>query len=137
MRAARESILQQIEQASDEVSTSLSECLTNLKKVQCTYLKRPEPHLHLLAPLRALAHTCEQEGKLLDAFGWLERIYELMKNYNDYMAINTLRNMHKLLMQMNDKQGQKKNEITAYQYFLRLRLDSQYSDRLWQQHFIQ
>jgi hypothetical protein len=138
MRSFREALIARIEQQTERTSTAW--WLDMLKKMQCTYLKRTGPHFQLLAAMQGIAESCESEGRLTDAVEWFEKIFELSRNYNDYMAIKTLRSIYRSLVKMGDKQRGKKGERCrkqAYDLFGMLRFHGSFSDHLWKKYFLE
>lgn len=112
---------------------NLNESLAYLQKLKQTYLNRRDYDLYrfgLMHPLQIIAEKYSSNMEHRKALKYLEEIFELIKDYNDFQALLTLKEMVECYRNMNKNIDicQKK----AMDYFKSMHFSKTFYEAIWQ-----
>lgn len=133
MKKTREEFLEKIEEQDKDVS--LSEALSDLKKMKVTYLKRNEYQLHMVTPLEALSSIYRKESQYQKSAECLEQIFELIKDHNDFVAITIIKEILNDYTMCQNKKKCVGWQKTAFEFFKAMNFHRVYFERIWEKIF--
>ena len=131
MRPHREKLLEEIDSKNFNTNVSVSEALTDLQKMRCTYLKRGMYQFHLIAPIESLANKYRCNFDYKTSAKCFEDIFELIKEFNDFVSVTVLK---EALTDYKKSEKTKKIEQIkkkAFEYFESIHFFKHYYEKLW------
>ena len=132
MRTLREKLLEEIEAKNYNPNVSINEAQIDLQKMRCTYLKRSSLQFHLITPMEALANRYRQNLEHKKSAKCFEDIFELTKDYNDFVSVNML--IEALIDYKKTSQSKTIETIKqiSYEYFESISFYKFYYEKIWQ-----
>ncbi len=132
MNTVREQFLEKIEEKNANERVPSSEALKDLQKVKITYAKRPQWQLLVTTPLEILAQAYKMEANNDKLVECLEEIFEVIKEFNELVAITTLMRMGNVLKQEPQAKRLNRCKKIAFEFFRDINFQQIYSERMWQ-----
>ena len=131
MKMIRNQLLMQVESKSGNKKTSLNEILKYVEKIKETYSNRHNCQIELIHPLDTLAQKYREIMDYDNSSKLYDDMFELIKYYNDFYALNCLKEELIDLKKINDNNKIQLCKEKAFEYFTTINMDKYLYEKLW------
>jgi tetratricopeptide (TPR) repeat protein len=131
MRMMGSQLLMQVDAKASDKKTGLNEILKYVEKIRETYVKRRNCQIELIHAMDSLAQKYRDIKDYDNSSRLFEEMFELIKCYNDFYAVNCLKEALIDFKKMNDLSKIEVCRERAFEYFENINMDSGFYEKLW------